>query len=235
MQQWCYTSLVSTIHPRIALTRDPELDRALKLGESVLGFLAVETLGWDRFLAGDGHLEVGFAAGVRPQAQAGLDQDDLRIPGNGLVMQGQAGFFIAEVQGLRLRAIAVHDPQVMHCPVAPALDQGPHRGPPTRKLQPGQRGPAGKSSKAEIPPPAPPPPTQKTGNSHTSPTAPDKPAGNTRPSTSRRRISVHRNAHPCCATRDNRSLDQAIPYTHFLTPRPLQLAVFGPAHWSPIP
>jgi hypothetical protein len=28
---------VSTIHPRIALTRDPELDRALKLGESVLG------------------------------------------------------------------------------------------------------------------------------------------------------------------------------------------------------
>ncbi len=28
---------MSTIHPRIALTRDPELDRALKLGESQLG------------------------------------------------------------------------------------------------------------------------------------------------------------------------------------------------------
>lgn len=28
---------MSTIHPRIALTRDPELDRALKLGESLLG------------------------------------------------------------------------------------------------------------------------------------------------------------------------------------------------------
>ena len=37
MQQWCYTLLVSTVHPRIALTRDPELDKALKLGASLLG------------------------------------------------------------------------------------------------------------------------------------------------------------------------------------------------------
>jgi len=28
---------MSTVHPRIALTRDPELDRALKLGASLLG------------------------------------------------------------------------------------------------------------------------------------------------------------------------------------------------------
>jgi hypothetical protein len=28
---------LASIHPRIALTRDPELDRALKLGASVLG------------------------------------------------------------------------------------------------------------------------------------------------------------------------------------------------------
>jgi hypothetical protein len=28
---------MSTVHPRIALTRDPELDKALKLGESMLG------------------------------------------------------------------------------------------------------------------------------------------------------------------------------------------------------
>jgi hypothetical protein len=28
---------MSTIHPRIALTRDPELDKALKLGASLLG------------------------------------------------------------------------------------------------------------------------------------------------------------------------------------------------------
>jgi hypothetical protein len=37
VQQWCYTSIVPTAHPRIALTRDPELDRALKVGASLLG------------------------------------------------------------------------------------------------------------------------------------------------------------------------------------------------------
>jgi hypothetical protein len=37
VQQWCYTSVVPTAHPRIALTRDPELDRALRVGASVLG------------------------------------------------------------------------------------------------------------------------------------------------------------------------------------------------------
>jgi hypothetical protein len=37
VQQQCYTSNVPTAYPRIALTRDPELDRALKLGASVLG------------------------------------------------------------------------------------------------------------------------------------------------------------------------------------------------------
>jgi hypothetical protein len=38
VQQWCYTWWwMSTIHPRIALTRDPELDEALRVGASVLG------------------------------------------------------------------------------------------------------------------------------------------------------------------------------------------------------
>lgn len=37
MQQRCYTLVVPTAHPRIALTRDPELDRALRVGASVLG------------------------------------------------------------------------------------------------------------------------------------------------------------------------------------------------------
>lgn len=37
VQQWCYTSAMASVHPRIALTRDPELDSALKLGESLLG------------------------------------------------------------------------------------------------------------------------------------------------------------------------------------------------------
>ena len=38
------------------------------------------------------------------QAQEGLDQNGLGIPGNGLVVNGQAGFFVAVVQGLRLGA-----------------------------------------------------------------------------------------------------------------------------------
>jgi len=37
VQQRCYTYVVPTAHPRLALTRDPELDRALKVGASVLG------------------------------------------------------------------------------------------------------------------------------------------------------------------------------------------------------
>lgn len=37
MQQRCYTAVVPTAHPRLALTRDPELDRALKIGASMLG------------------------------------------------------------------------------------------------------------------------------------------------------------------------------------------------------
>lgn len=37
VQQQCYTFVGPTAHPRIALTRDPELDRALRIGASVLG------------------------------------------------------------------------------------------------------------------------------------------------------------------------------------------------------
>ena len=37
MQQWCYTMVVSTAHPRIALTRDPELDEALRRTRPLLG------------------------------------------------------------------------------------------------------------------------------------------------------------------------------------------------------
>jgi hypothetical protein len=37
VQQRCYTFFVPTTHPRIALTRDPELDQALRVGASVLG------------------------------------------------------------------------------------------------------------------------------------------------------------------------------------------------------
>ncbi len=37
VQQWCYTNAVSTIHPRIALTRDPELDEALRRTRPLLG------------------------------------------------------------------------------------------------------------------------------------------------------------------------------------------------------
>ena len=37
VQQWCYTWGMSTVHPRIALTRDSELDEALRVGASVLG------------------------------------------------------------------------------------------------------------------------------------------------------------------------------------------------------
>ncbi len=37
MQLWCYTCLVSTVHPRIALTRDPELDEALRRARPLLG------------------------------------------------------------------------------------------------------------------------------------------------------------------------------------------------------
>jgi hypothetical protein len=37
VQLWCYTPPVSTIHPRIALTRDPELDEALRRARPLLG------------------------------------------------------------------------------------------------------------------------------------------------------------------------------------------------------
>jgi hypothetical protein len=37
VQLRCYTCIVSTIHPRIALTRDPELDEALKRARPLLG------------------------------------------------------------------------------------------------------------------------------------------------------------------------------------------------------
>jgi hypothetical protein len=37
VQQGCYTPYMPTAHPRIALTRDPELDHALRVGASVLG------------------------------------------------------------------------------------------------------------------------------------------------------------------------------------------------------
>ncbi len=37
MQLRCYTCVVSTIHPRIALTRDPELDEALRRARPLLG------------------------------------------------------------------------------------------------------------------------------------------------------------------------------------------------------
>lgn len=37
MQLWCYTCLVSTVHPRIALTCDPELDEALRRARPLLG------------------------------------------------------------------------------------------------------------------------------------------------------------------------------------------------------
>jgi hypothetical protein len=37
VQQCCYTGSMATVHPRIALTRDPELDEALKVGASMLG------------------------------------------------------------------------------------------------------------------------------------------------------------------------------------------------------
>lgn len=39
MQLTCYTGVVSTIHPRIALTRDPELDEALHRARPLLGEL----------------------------------------------------------------------------------------------------------------------------------------------------------------------------------------------------
>lgn len=37
VQLWCYTTDVATIHPRIALTRDPELDEALRRARPLLG------------------------------------------------------------------------------------------------------------------------------------------------------------------------------------------------------
>jgi hypothetical protein len=37
VQLWCYTCLVATVHPRIALTRDPELDEALRRARPLLG------------------------------------------------------------------------------------------------------------------------------------------------------------------------------------------------------
>jgi hypothetical protein len=37
VQLWCYTGRVSTVHPRIALTRDPELDEALRRARPLLG------------------------------------------------------------------------------------------------------------------------------------------------------------------------------------------------------
>lgn len=37
VQLWCYTEVMATVHPRIALTRDPELDEALRLAKPLLG------------------------------------------------------------------------------------------------------------------------------------------------------------------------------------------------------
>jgi hypothetical protein len=37
VQLWCYTRPMSTVHPRIALTRDPELDEALRRARPLLG------------------------------------------------------------------------------------------------------------------------------------------------------------------------------------------------------
>lgn len=37
VQLWCYTCYVPTSHPRIALTRDPELDEALRRAKPLLG------------------------------------------------------------------------------------------------------------------------------------------------------------------------------------------------------
>ena len=70
---------------------------------AVLVLLAAQGLGGDGCLAGHAQVEVGLAAAGRlRQAQQRLDQDGLRVPGDGLVVQGQAGFFVAVMQGLRL-------------------------------------------------------------------------------------------------------------------------------------
>ena len=115
---------------------------------ALVAVLAAELVGGDGRLSRQAQAEIALAsAGAGRQAQQRLDQDGLRIPGNGLIVQGQAGFFIAVVQRLRLGADPVQRPEVIHGPVAPALDPEPHRVPPRRTA----RAAGGRSSS---PPPA---------------------------------------------------------------------------------
>ena len=52
MQQWCYTGQMPTAYPRIALTRDPELDAALRRSASLLGDKPTATIARELILRG---------------------------------------------------------------------------------------------------------------------------------------------------------------------------------------
>ena len=98
---------------------------------ALLRFLAAEVVQRHRLAAGDAQQEV-LAAPYRAarQARQALDHHGVGVPGDRLVVDDQAAFFIAVVHGLPLDSRAGKGPQVSPCPVAPVPDPGPHRGPP---------------------------------------------------------------------------------------------------------
>src|SRR5438309_2259074 len=92
------TTQVAIHEPRQRGGHQPE-DNAVVLAV----FIPAHRLGSDRLLPADAKLKIGLAAlSALRQAHQRVDQDGLRIPGNGLVVQGQAGLLIAVVQRVRL-------------------------------------------------------------------------------------------------------------------------------------
>src|SRR5947209_5044812 len=85
-----------------------------------------------------------MASEGRGQADAGLDEHRLGVPGNGLIVQRQAALLVGEEEGLRLRAGGAKQvPEITHGPVVPVLGPTPHRAPPPRTEPP--MPPAGRS------------------------------------------------------------------------------------------
>src|SRR5579871_3824969 len=113
--------------------RDAGRSEAKEEAMTLFPFFAAQALRDDGLLLADAQMEIGLSPWtVSRQTHQRFHQNGLGIPRNGLVVQGQAGFFITVMQGLRLGASPVDRPEVMHGPVAPALDPRPHRVPPTR-------------------------------------------------------------------------------------------------------
>src|SRR6516162_6361463 len=86
-------------------TADARRRKSKRHQVTLVGLAWKQSLGSLRRKTRDARLEISQTArGRGRQAQAGVDQYRLCIPGNRLIVDDQAGLFVAIVQGLWLRA-----------------------------------------------------------------------------------------------------------------------------------